>query len=145
MTAQDEDRSSQAFPSPGQEYSCVGCSSWDSSSAAFPVPSVQTTHKNQTKLAPAFYYIHYLLWASGVFTKISHQVLKPLHILQTTYARAIRYLRECLTLCNLYLPKCNLAAAIYLHEVCQVPLVWSSFNLLSFSGYTMISAFALAH
>lgn len=92
MTEQAEDRSSQAFPSQGQEHSSVGWSSWDSSSAAFPVSPIQPTHKNKTKLAPAFYHIHDLLWPSGVFSKTSHQLLKPLQILQKTYARALEIL-----------------------------------------------------
>lgn len=49
MTEQDEDRSSQAFPSQGLQRSCVGWSSWESSSAAFPVPPILSTHKNQTR------------------------------------------------------------------------------------------------
>lgn len=48
-------------------------------------------------------------------------------------------------LCNPYLPKCNLADAIYLHEYWCIKFPSYCFNLLSFSGYTMISAFALAH
>lgn len=92
MTEQDEDRSSQDLPFQGQEHSCVGWSSWDSSSADFPVPPIQSSHKKQTKLTPAFYHIQYLLWTSGVFGKTGHQLLKPLQIPQITHARALEIL-----------------------------------------------------
>lgn len=50
--------------------------------------SAHSQKTNKTKASPAFYHIHYLLWASGVFSKTSHQLLKPLQTPQINYARA---------------------------------------------------------
>lgn len=50
MTEQDEDRSSQAFPSQGQEHSRVGWSSWDSSSTVFLYPQFNPLTKTKPNL-----------------------------------------------------------------------------------------------
>lgn len=111
-----QEQSGFSIPGPGTFMCCMVQLRQQQGSFSCTPNSVHSQKPNKTEPFPAFYYIHYLLWASGIFSKTRHQLFKSLQIPQITCARAWEIPRECLMLCKLYLPRCNLAAAIYLHE-----------------------------